>query len=101
MISDREFGELIQSVKTLSENSGRMADNVEKILTCQAATEERLKSGNKKFDEQSKINTEVEIKLNAQALQFAGMPSKAATYSLIVAGFAIVGALITIYKFVD
>jgi len=99
MIEEKEFGELIATVKISARNIEKIAENVESILESQAATEERLRAGNKRFEAQETVNKETNAKLFSHDIEFEKMPGKKATYSLITIGFLILGALITFYKF--
>jgi hypothetical protein len=49
-IDEKEFGRLIGHLESMAPAITEIKDDMKKVLSCQAATEERLKNGNKRFE---------------------------------------------------
>jgi hypothetical protein len=92
-IADQDFGKLIESVSQLVITTQETRTDVKELVKYQVRTEERLSTGAKHFETLDK-------KVDGHEKELAAMPSGKLVYLLITLGFGILGALITVYKFV-
>lgn len=88
----QDFGELKASIKSLGDGVKSLDDKAEKTIAFQAATQERLINGNKKFQDHEDRIKKVEEK------KCPKYPRPSLTYAMISFGFIVLGILISIIK---
>ena len=93
-INDIEFGGMMQKLESIHTDVAFTKGRVEELRNFQVLAEERLKNGVRHFD---KLDARVQAQ---EARECPRTPRPVTTYWLICGGFMVIGALMSIFKFI-
>lgn len=97
-VDDQQLGRLIGHLEALTPTITEIKCDVKKVLEAQAATEERLKAGNARFEKIDCCLKEMDEKIDSEVKSIWGSLRKKAdwriVYPLVVTGFVVIVFLI-------